>query len=63
MTERLVTVMVTVQTKSRHGLCGLFGRPDAEEGCNEAAAAATHGTRVDQSKVKARKGERGSQLT
>lgn len=52
--------MVTVQTRSRHGLCGLFGRPGAVEGCNEAsAAAATHGTKVDQSKAKARKGERG----
>lgn len=49
-------VMVTVQTRSRHGLCGLSGRPGAAEDWNEAAA--THGTKVDQSKVKARKGER-----
>lgn len=51
-------VMVTVQTRSRHGLCGLSGRPGAAEDWNEAAAA-IHGTKVDQSKVKARKGERG----
>lgn len=39
--------------------CGLFGRPDAVEDYDEAAAAATHGAKVDQSKAKAGKGGRG----
>lgn len=55
--ERLV--VVTVQTRNRYGLCGLFGRPDAVENCNEDAAA-TCETKVDQSKAKAGKGERGN---
>lgn len=48
-------VMVTVQTRNRHELCGVFGRSNTLEDCNEAAAA-THRTKVDQSKAKARKG-------
>lgn len=48
-------VMVTVQTRNRHELCGVFGKSNTLEDCNEAAAA-THRTKVDQSKAKARKG-------
>lgn len=39
---------------------GLFRRPDAVENYNEAAAA-TCETKVDQSKTKAGKGERGNE--
>lgn len=51
--------MVTVHTRKRHGLCGLFGGPDAVDNYNEDAAA-TCETKVDQSKAKAGKGERGN---